>query len=390
MRTVTVSAGFIPLLDAAPLIVAHEMGFAVEEGIALDLRPAPSWSSLRDMLSFGQVDAAHMLSAVPVAAAMGLGGAGTRLSAVQVLSVNGNVIGVNRDLDLKLRDAGHKFGFNDPAKAAADLRAAHDGPLRIGVPFPFSMHAELVSYWLSACGWNLHEDLDIRTIPPPLMGDAIAAGEIDAFCVGEPWGTRAVDQSRAALLLPGSAIWQFAPEKVLAVREDWADTERSLLFRLIRSIWRAGRWLSQPTSAGLAAEMLGRPEYLNLPPDMLERPLMGKITVSNRGEMRLVPGFVEFHRGAAAFPWRSQADWIARHLAARAGKDITRARHEARAVYRPDLYRAAMAGTGSDLPGASAKLEGSLREDTPVASAAGHVILTPNSFFDGRIFDPST
>lgn len=101
MIAATLSVGFLPLVDAAPLIVAHEMGFAAEEGIALDLRRAPSWSSVRDMLSFGQVEAAHMLAPVPVATALGLGGNGTPLSAVSVLSVNGDIIGVSNDLDRK-------------------------------------------------------------------------------------------------------------------------------------------------------------------------------------------------------------------------------------------------------------------------------------------------
>ncbi|MEM9638832.1 MAG: CmpA/NrtA family ABC transporter substrate-binding protein, partial [Pseudomonadota bacterium] len=276
MRTVTLTAGFMPLVDAAPLIVAHEMGFAAEEGIALDLRAAPSWSSLRDMLSFGQVDAAHMLSPVPIAVSMGLGGAGTALAAVSVMSVNGNVIGVNARLEHQLRDLGHDFCFRDPHAAGAALFKARAGQLRIGVPFPFSMHRELVSYWLDALGWDLSRDLDIRTVPPPLMGDAIAAGEIDAFCVGEPWGSRAVDQNGAELLLPGSAIWNFAPEKVLAVRQEWAETEKSLLFRLIRAVWRAGRWLAQDGSALLAAEMLSRPAYLNLSSEVLERALSGQ------------------------------------------------------------------------------------------------------------------
>ena len=58
-------------------------------------------------------------------------------------------------------------------------------------------------------------------------------------------------------------------------------------------------------------------------------------------------------------------------------------------VFRSDLYRAAMRGTGADLPGASEKLEGSLAHPTPVASGAGRVILEGDGFFDGRIFDPS-
>ena len=213
MRVATLSVGFIPLVDAAPLIVAQEMGFAAEEGISLDLRRAPSWSSLRDMLSFGQVDAAHMLSPVPVAAAMGLGGAGGALSAVSVLSVNGNVIGVNNTLAERLRDAGHDFAFNDACAAGQALLQVCDTPLRIGVPFPFSMHAELVFYWLSALHPDAKQKIDIRTVPPPLMSEAIAAGEIDAFCVGEPWGSRTVDKGLGALLLPGAAIWAFSPER---------------------------------------------------------------------------------------------------------------------------------------------------------------------------------
>ena len=106
MSATTLSVGFIPLVDAAPLVLAQEMGFAAEEGITLDLRRAPSWSSLRDMLSFGKVEAAHMLSPVPIATALGLGGAGAPLSAVSVLSVNGNVIGISRALADRLREEG--------------------------------------------------------------------------------------------------------------------------------------------------------------------------------------------------------------------------------------------------------------------------------------------
>jgi NitT/TauT family transport system ATP-binding protein len=204
------------------------LGFAEGEGIALDLIPAPSWSSVRDMLAFGRVDVAHLLSVVPVAMALGLGGVATSLSAASVLSVNGNVIGVSRPLAAKLRGAGHPFDFADAAAAGAALaRAAPDG-LTIGVPFPFSMHVELLHVWRAATPLS-DVPLEIRTVPPPMMAEALAAGEIDAFCVGEPWGSVSVDGNIGALLLPGKAIWNFAPEKVLATRETWADTETQLL-----------------------------------------------------------------------------------------------------------------------------------------------------------------
>ncbi len=388
MRVATLSVGFIPLVDAAPLIVAQEMGFAAEEGITFDLRRAPSWSSLRDMLSFGQVDAAHMLSPVPVAAAMGLGGAGGALAAVSVLSVNGNVIGVNSALETRLRAAGHDFAFNDARSAGQALLACCDKPLRIGVPFPFSMHAELVFYWLSALDPDAAKHIEIRTVPPPLMSEAIAAGEIDAFCVGEPWGSRTVDKGLGALLLPGAAIWSFAPEKVLAVRHDWAETERSLLNRLIRAVWRAGRWLGQDGSTMLATELLSRPEYLDLAPELIERGLSGRLAITLAGEERSTPRFVEFSSGAASFPWRSQGEWIAHYLALRANTDVDAARLAGRSVFRSDLFRAALRESGVDLPGASAKVEGALVEDTAVASGEGRVILCKDTFFDGRVFEP--
>ncbi|MFV0245832.1 MAG: CmpA/NrtA family ABC transporter substrate-binding protein [Qingshengfaniella sp.] len=389
MKMTEMNVGFIPLVDAAPLIVAQEMGFAGEEAIALNLCPAPSWSRLRDMLRFGQIDAAHMLSPVPVAAALGLGGAGARLATVSVLSINGSVIGVSRALEARLRAIGHDFGFADARAAGLALIAASGDKLRIGVPFPFSMHAELVFYWLTTLGLPAPERIEVRTVPPALMADAIAAGEIDAFCVGEPWGSTAVDTGVGALLLPGSAIWAFAPDKVLAVRADWADTEQALLSRLIRAVWRAGRWLADPASRMLAAELLARPGYLNLSPELIDRGLSGRLVISRAGEERMVPGFVEFHRGAASFPWRSQAEWIGRQLAARTGADPVRAIPAARAVARTDLHRVALAGTAADLPGASSKVEGAVTGDRSVPSASGNLILCRDTFFDGRIFEPT-
>lgn len=388
MRRAAVSVGFIPLVDAAPVIVAQEMGFTAEEGIALDLRRAPSWSSLRDMLSFGQVDAAHMLSTLPVAAAMGLGGISTPLEAVSVLSVNGNVIGVNRDLENRLRQNGYPFDFADARAAGMALLQTAEKPLRIGVPFPFSMHAELVHYWLTSVDPDAAARIEVRTIPPPFMAEAIAAGEVDAFCVGEPWGSRAVEKSVGALLLPGAAIWSFAPEKVLAVRRDWAETESSLLNRLIRAIWRAGRWLAQEGSHILTAELLSRKEYLDLSPEIIDRALSGRLVISSAGEERETHRFLEFAHGAASFPWRSQAEWIGHRLAARTGSEEAAARLAARGVFRSDIYRRALDGIGADMPGASSKLEGALEQDTPVASGGGRMILCRDRFFDGRVFEP--
>lgn len=388
MKTVTLPVAYVPLVDAAPLIVAHEMRFAETEGISLDLIAAPSWSSVRDMLAFGRVDAAHLLSPVPVAMAMGLGGVTTPLSAVSVLSVNGNVIGVSRDIEKKLRDIGFEFDFADPTAAADALAQVCDKPLAFGVPFPFSMHVELLRYWCAHTALGA-DGIEIRTVPPPLMADALASGDVDAFCVGEPWGSVAVDQGSGALLLPGQAIWKFAPEKVLAVRTEWAETEPNLLGRLMRAVWHAGRWLSQPESRISAAELLSRKDYLDVSPELIDRALSGNLTVTARGDQRTVPHFVEFHEGAAGFPWRSQAKWIAQRLGRTHDLDDPSTTERASTVFRTDLYRKHIAPTGSDFPGASEKVEGSIRFETAVASARGQLTLLPDEFFDARVFDPS-
>ncbi|MEO0751823.1 MAG: ABC transporter substrate-binding protein [Pseudomonadota bacterium] len=389
MKGQELQIGFIPLVDAAPLIAASEMGFAEEEGLHLTLSPSPSWSTLRDRLCVGHLDAAHMLAPVPVAGALGLGGVSTPLEALSVLSINGNVIGVSRDIGERMRAMGHDFAFDSARDAGQALIGAITDTLRIGVPFPFSMHAELVYYWLTALGLQAPQNISVQTVPPPMMPDALKAGEIDAFCVGEPWGSSSVEAGVADLLLPCSAIWAFAPEKVLAIRAGWAEENTARAHSLIRALWRAARWLSEPSSLGLATELLSRAPYLNLAPEIVERALLGRFTITARGDVRDAPGFVDFFTGAAGFPWRSQAEWIGRQLATRMGLDRDAAAMSAQATFRSDVYRAALGHVAHDLPSASAKVEGSVAEPLAVGSVGGRLILPRDAFFDGRIFEPT-
>lgn len=389
MSTEPIRAGFMPLVDCAPLAIAREIGFAEEEAISLDLAPAPSWSALRDQLALGQIETAHMLAPVPVAMALGLGGMQARLDAIAVMSINGNVVGVSARLANTLLAAGHTFDFADARGAGRALLQAAEGRLRMGVPFPFSMHAELVYHWLGALGLPSPQGLDVRTVPPPRMADALANAEIDAFCVGEPWGSIAVEGGHGALLLPGHAIWAGAPEKILAVRHDWAENKPDTTLRLIRALWRAQRWLAQPDNLSTASDVLARPAYLDMSADIVERAMTGTLIITADGKRRHVSGFLRFFDGAAGFPWRSQGAWIADRLAARTGLDRHAAADAGRMVFRSDLYRAALQHTTADLPGASEKLEGAIPAPTPVASQRGTLTLERDSFFDGAVFDPS-
>lgn len=384
--SVRVDCGYVPLLDAAPLIVAAEIGFAAEEGLDLVLHREMSWASLRDKLIWGIYKAAHMLSPVVVAQSAGLGVGAEPFDALMVLSINGDVIGTRPDLARAMR--AEDLDFLDAAAIGRALFAAAGGAtLRFGVPFPFSMHSELLSYWLDGVGGA--NGVELTTIPPPLMAAAIAAGEIDAFCVGEPWGSVAVEGGAAELILPGTAIWQFAPEKVLAMPRSRVTAEPDTAARLMRAVWRAQQWAADPANLMTVAEISGRPDYLDVAPEILERSLTGRLVVNLRGAERHVPRCVEFFDGAASFPWRSQGLWIADALARRTGADRHRLRQAARAAFRTDVFRNVLGPVGADLPGASEKLEGAMTTRTAVASTLGGLVLGPDRFFDSRIFDPT-
>lgn len=367
MSGLSIRAAYLPLTDAAPLIVARELGFAADEGLTLDLVQTRSWASLRDLLAAGAVDAAQMLAPMAVARAMGLGPALPPVEVLMILSQGGQAVGASAAL------ASRVAGIADPAQLARALRAAGPARPRVGVPFPFSTHALLMTRWLG-------DDPEIRTVPPPLMAQALAAGEIDLFCVGEPWGSVAERQEVGRILLPGRAIWAAAPEKVLAIRSGWAEAEPDTARALMRAVWRAGRWLDVTANRGMAAEILARPEYLSLPAEVIERGLSGAI-----GRR-----FVTFHDGAATFPWKSIGGLIAAFLARRHGLPEGPAVAAGSAVFRTDLYRQHLRDAGADLPGASMKIEGTLAHPTAVASERGTMILGPDRFFDGWIFDPQS
>lgn len=378
-----IDLGFVPLLDAAPLIIAARMGFAAEERLHLHLHPARSWSLLRDMLSSGHIAAAQMLSAVPIAGRLGLGGAAADFEAPLVLSLGGQIIGVSNDLAAAMRDAGHGRDFHDAIATRTALRRARPSGIRFGVPFPFSMHTELLHLWLGG-----RSGLHTVTVPPARMAEALISGEIEAFCVGEPWGSFAVECGAAELILPGTAIWTAAPEKVLAMRRGWAETHPDLAGRLLRAVWRACRWLAQPDSRAAASDLLASSDALNVDPEMIERALSGHLLLSQRGASVDSPGFVNFHDGAANFPWRSQAAWLGWHIGQRHGLDGQRAAMQAASCWRPDLFRQHL-GADAVLPAASAKVEGANPAPVTAGANRGTVVLGASSFFDGRIFDLS-
>ena len=375
MKWPELNCGYVALVDSAPLIIAHELEFAVEEGVALNLVRQPSWSALRDMLALGHLDAAQMLSPMPIAMSLGLGSLSAPIDALMVLSANGTAFGVSNALAAELGE----LTFGDPGAILTAIRQRTSATLRIGLPFHHSMHGLLLSYWTST-----EPDVQIERVivPPSRMADAVAEGHVDAFWVGEPWGTVAVERGIAQLLMVGRDVWQFAPEKVLAARREWIAQHEFEVRALTRAVYKAAHWLDAPQNKQLAVEILSRSNHLDLSVDLIDPAVTGQIT-PKKGEGPIeIERFLQFNDFGANFPWRSQAAWIAQQLGSEA-EDIERAKN----CFRSDLYRTNLDGAGADYPIASEKVEGSLHATDKVESKNGQMILAPDAFFDGRTFD---
>ncbi|MFC3440678.1 CmpA/NrtA family ABC transporter substrate-binding protein [Sphingobium rhizovicinum] len=389
--TTNLKIAFLPLNDAAVLVAARERGFAEEEGLAIDLVPTTSWATLRDRLVYGQVHAAQMLAPLAVAVTLGLSQQPAALAAPYKLNVNGNMLVMATDFAKALEQ-------NVAARLADPLGTAHDfaaaiGLWRrkpvIGVVHRFSSHALMLRYWLASAGIDPDRDVVLRVLPPSLTVEAMRAGEIDGFIAGEPWGTAAVEAGLAETVAIGERIWQRGVEKVLAFREAWMEENPDTVDRLLRALAKAALWCDDPANHPVLADLLSDPRYVDQPADLILRALSGQI-VARAGEAAIAnPDFMLFSREATPFPWRSQALWIysqlvrwnmVEHDAVTAAK--------AAGVFRPDIFRRALADSDMPMPGASMKVEGAVDLPLAVGSRRGELTLGPDRFFDGRVFDP--
>lgn len=389
MAAIEVSAGFIPLVDCAPLVIASERGLDRKFGFQLHLQREVSWANIRDKLDIGAFDCAHMLAPMPLAATLGLGRATEPVIAPMALSLNGNAITVSCPLYAEMRaanEAATREGGMAAARAIAAVvrRRGAEGrePLTFGMVYPFSCHNYDLRYWLAAAGVDPENDVNLVVVPPPLLAENLKAGRVDGFCVGQPWNSVAVAQGHGVIIATKSELWPFSPEKVLGVREQWAQKNSELLADVVRALTLAGQWLDEPDNRREAAAILARRAYIDVPEEILLQPFTGAI--ARGGEERDIadPDAVVFHRHFANFPWRSHAVWFITQMIrwgqVRDPFDITAL---AERVYRPDLYRAAVESLGINVPASDFKREG---DASAPASSASH---TKPLFFGDEAFD---
>ncbi len=287
--------GFMPLSDSAPLIVAQMLGLFRKHGVNVTLSPVNAWVALRDRMAIGQLDGGHLLSPMPIATALGLGGVARDISVVSVLASQGNSITFGEALMAEIEAAAPDLAAIRPlpakALAAALLcRKAAGLPVPvIAIVYPFSSHNYLLRHWLASAGIDPDTDILLRAVPPPWVADELAEGRIDGFCAGQPWGSRAVDLRCGRIVLGTGDVWHGHPEKVFAVSSATLARAPDMVIAAVAATIEAGAFLADPANLRQAARWVHLFAMPQVPLSVVEQSLSRQIPLSADEEPRAFP-----------------------------------------------------------------------------------------------------
>lgn len=333
-RPAPIRLGYVPLTDAAPLIVAQELGLFARHGVQVRLSRELGWATVRDKLVHGDLDGAHALSTLPVILAHGLGCVRTDVVAGIVLNLHGNAITLSNELwRLGVRDAGTMRSYLGANRGRRSLT--------IGTVSLHSTHTFLLKSWFQRAGAVLDQDVRFVVVPPPQLVANLAAGHLDGFCAGEPWNSHAVAEGLAWIVATSADLVPYHPEKVLVARTDFASVRHQEHVRLLAAVLEACRLCDDPANHAAFSELLGQPRYLNLSAATIRRAFSGRFD-AGQGRQLGTGDLVIFHRDDANAPSSDKLGWIARHLLDGVGpKPFTYA--QLSQIFRADLFAEAKA-----------------------------------------------
>ncbi|UDL04851.1 ABC transporter substrate-binding protein [Marinobacter sp. CA1] len=354
--------GFIKLTDMAPLAVAWEEGYFLDEGLFVELEAQANWKVLLDRVITGELDGAHMLAGQPLGATIGYGTQADIITAFS-MDLNGNGITVSNDVWQQMEQHLPQQADGNPVhpvsaealKPVVDSYRDRGERFPMGMVFPVSTHNYELRYWLAAGGLNpgyydpengdtsgtLQADVQLSVTPPPQMPATLEAGTIKGYCVGEPWNQQAVFKGIGVPVITDYEIWPNNPEKVFGVTEGWAEKYPNTHVRLLRALIRAAYWLDDNANREAAVQMLARPNYVGADPQVIANSMTGTFEYE-KGDVRSVPDFNVFFRYYATYPYPSDAIWYLTQM--RRWGQIAEPKPDnwymdtAKKVYRADIY----------------------------------------------------
>ena len=280
------SIGFIPITCATPIIMAEPMGFYKKNGLNAKVRRASGWAMVRDWAITKEVDAAHMLSPMPLSISLGAGSPQVPFLMPAVENINGQAITLANK---------HKN-----VKGPQDMKG-----FRFCVPFEYSMHNYLLRYYLAEGGVHPDKDVEIRVVPPPEMVANLKAGNVDGYLAPDPFNQRAVYEKCGFLFKLSKEIWEGHPCCAFAASAEFAKTYPNTFLALFKTIVEATHYASDPGNRDEIAKAIAPKNYLNQPEIVLKQVLTGKYA-DGLGAIKNDPKRIDFD----PYPWHSMAVWI--------------------------------------------------------------------------------
>ena len=297
-----VRIGFIPLTDCASVVMASVLKFDEKYGIKIIASKESSWAAVRDKLVNGELDAAHVLYGLVYGVHLGIGGPKKDMAVLMTLNNNGQAITLSK----KLADKGAVDGAG-----LAKLMKAEPREYTFAQTFPTGTHALWLYYWMAANGINPMSDAKVITVPPPQMVANMRVGNMDGYCVGEPWNHRAIIDGIGVTAMTTQDIWKDHPEKVLGTTNEFVTKNPNTARAMVMAVLEASRWID----AGLQnkmkmAETIAEKSYVNTSVDAINQRILGRYQ-NGLGKTWDDPNYMKFFNdGAVNYPYLSDGMWF--------------------------------------------------------------------------------
>ena len=303
-ETAALNFGMIALTDCSPIVIAHEKGLFKKYGIDSTVTKGANWAAIRDNLSSGVIQATHMLIGMPLASTMGLAGSPKKPMIVPwLMNRNGQAISLKTEWKGKVgADPKAIKPFVESAKKLGE-------PLTFAMTFPPGTHAMWMRYYLGAGGINPDTDVSLITVPPAQMVANMKIGKMDGFCVGEPWGARAINDKIGFTSVSTQDIWKDHPEKVCAFLAEFADKNPKTVKAVLKALHEASVWLDDMNNRPEQCDIVSKPTYINCDPKTILGRLQGHYDYGD-GRTKEDPNFMSFSVRNCNYPQPKYAKWF--------------------------------------------------------------------------------
>lgn len=382
-ETTKVKLGYIPIVEAAPLIIAQEKGFFAKYGMTeVEVAKQASWAAARDNVTIGSagggIDGGQWQMPMPHLLSEGIitDGRKVPMYVLAMLNTQGNGIAIANQHQGK----GLGLDLSGAADYIKGFSASQGRKFKAAFTFPNANQDFWIRYWFAAGGIDPDQDIELLTVPSAETLQGMRNGTMDAFSTGDPWPYRIVSDKVGFLGALTQEMWAFHPEEYLAIRADWVDANPKATKALLKAIMEAQQWADKPENRDELVQITAGRNYFNIPPEVLTNPFKGNYTMGdNKADINSFdagPLYWKDPKGSVSYPYKSHDLWFLTE-SLRWGfhkdklADIDTVKRIVDAVNREDLWR-------------EAATEAGFTADIPADTSRG-----VETFFDGIKFDPA-